>query len=63
VPRQGDTVVIGDIEWAFRPEIDDLPPEEREAVLAGEADDLDGLDGDLIIELGLEVDDWREGDR
>lgn len=61
--RQGDTVVIGDIEWAFRPEIDDLPPEEREAVLAGEADDIDGDDGDLIAELGLEVDEWREGAR
>ncbi|MDA2984183.1 MAG: Obg family GTPase CgtA, partial [Actinomycetota bacterium] len=58
--RQGDTVVIGDIEWAFRPEIDDLPPEEREAVLAGEADDQDA---DLIAELGLEVDEWREGIR
>jgi GTP-binding protein len=39
--RQGDTVVIGDIEFAFDPELDDLPPEEREAVLAGEADELD----------------------
>ena len=58
--RQGDTVVIGDIEWAFRPEIDDLPPEEREAVLAGEVDDQDA---DLIAELGLEVDEWREGIR
>ena len=42
--RQGDTVVIGDIEFAFDPELDDLPPEEREAVLAGEADGLDDVD-------------------
>jgi GTPase len=47
--RQGDTVVIGDVEFAFDPELDDLPPEEREAVLAGEADGSDdGLD-DLLV--------------
>ena len=45
--RQGDTVVIGDLEFAFDPELDDLPPEEREAVLAGEADSLD--DPDTIV--------------
>lgn len=43
--RKGDTVVIGDIEFGFDPELDDLPPEEREAVLAGEADALDERDG------------------
>ena len=42
--RQGDTVVIGDLEFSFDPELDDLPPEEREAVLAGEADALDDPD-------------------
>ena len=50
--RVEDTVVIGDVEFAFSPEIDDLPPDEREAVLAGEADELDG---DLLLEVGLEV--------
>jgi GTPase len=49
--RVGDTVVIGGVEFVFRPELDDLPPEEREAVLAGESDDLDlaaGMDEDLV---------------
>jgi GTPase len=44
--RVGDTVVIGGVEFAFQPELDDLPPEEREAVLAGELDAMD-LDDDL----------------
>jgi len=51
--RQGDTVVIGDIEFAFDPELDDLPPEEREAVLAGEADELD--DAADIVPQWVEV--------
>jgi GTP-binding protein len=50
--RQGDTVVIGGIEFMFRPELDDLPPEERAAILAAEIDDTDA---DLIAELGLEL--------
>jgi GTP-binding protein len=50
--RQGDTVVIGGIEFLFRPELDDLPPDERAAILAGE---LDETDADLIAELGLEL--------
>jgi GTP-binding protein len=47
--RQGDDVVIGEIAFEFSPEIEDLPPDEREAILAGElADDLDGeLEGEL----------------
>ena len=49
--RQGDTVVIGGVEFLFRPELDDLPPDERAAILAGELDDIDA---DLIAELGLE---------
>ena len=49
--RVGDPVVIGDVVFAFRPEIDDLPPEEREAVLAGEQDDLDD---DLHLEVAFE---------
>jgi GTP-binding protein len=54
--RQGDTVVIGDIEFAFDPELDDLPPEEREALLAGEADGFD--DGaDLVPEWADAEDD------
>ena len=36
--RSGDTVVIGDTEFAFDPDLADLPPEERDAVLAGEED-------------------------
>ena len=51
--RQGDTVVIGGIEFLFRPELDDLPPDERAAILAGE---IDEVDADLIAELGLEID-------
>jgi GTPase len=50
--RQGDTVVIGGIEFLFRPELDDLPPDERAAILAAEIDDTDA---DLIAELGLEL--------
>jgi len=49
--RQGDTVVIGGIEFLFRPELDDLPPDERAAILAAEIDDTDA---DLIAELGLQ---------
>ncbi len=49
--REGDTVVIGDLEFAFDPELEDLPPEEREAVLAGERDPLDDVD-DLVPEWG-----------
>lgn len=39
--RQGDDVVIGDAVFDFAPELDDLPPEERAAVLAAEAEDDD----------------------
>lgn len=34
--RHGDEVVIRDVIFDFEPELGDLPPEEREAVLAGE---------------------------
>lgn len=54
--RKGDPVVIGDIEFAFDPELDDLPPEEREAVLAGEMDALDDV-GIVVGEDAL-VPDW-----
>ncbi len=36
--RAGDTVLIGDEEFAFDPDLADLPPEEQEALLAGEED-------------------------
>ncbi len=36
--RAGDEVVIGDAVFDFEPELDDLPAEEREAVLAAEAE-------------------------
>jgi hypothetical protein len=39
-------VVIGDAVFDFEPELDDLPPEEREAVLAAEAE-ADLEDDDL----------------
>ncbi len=37
--RAGDTVLIGPEEFAFDPDLADLPPDEREAVLAGEEDE------------------------
>ncbi|MGA1774233.1 MAG: GTPase ObgE [Nitriliruptoraceae bacterium] len=37
--RGGDTVLIGPEEFAFDPDLADLPLEEREALLAGEEDD------------------------
>lgn len=39
--REGDEVVIAGTVFEFAPEVDDLPAEERAAVLAGEADDFD----------------------
>jgi GTPase len=36
--RAGDEVVIGEVVFDFDPDLDDLPPEERAAVLAGEED-------------------------
>jgi GTP-binding protein len=36
--RDGDDVVIGDVVFEFEPELDDLPAEEREAILAAEED-------------------------
>lgn len=46
--REGDDVVIGDALFEFTPEIEDLPDEERDAVLAGELDEEVGeLDDDL----------------
>lgn len=39
--REGDEVVIGDLVFDFEPNLDDLPAEERESILAGELDDQD----------------------
>jgi GTP-binding protein len=41
--RHGDDVVIGDAVFEFTPDLEDLPPDEREAVLAGAADAEDDL--------------------
>jgi GTP-binding protein len=41
--REGDPVVIGDVEFEFEPNIDDLPAEEREAILAAEMEEELGL--------------------
>lgn len=43
--RRGDDVVIADVVFAFDPELDDLPPEERELVAAGESDPIDEDEG------------------
>ncbi len=47
--RAGDEVVIGDAVFDFDPELEDLPPEERAAVLAAEEepDETDDLATDL----------------
>lgn len=42
--RAGDEVVIGDVAFDFQPELDDLPLDERAAILAAELDD-DDADG------------------
>jgi GTPase len=39
--REGDEVVIGELVFDFAPDLDDLPAEERDAILAGEADATD----------------------
>jgi GTPase len=41
--REGDEVIIGDLVFDFEPNLDDLPAEERDAILAGELDDHDEL--------------------
>jgi GTPase len=42
--RDDDEIVIGSVVFDFAPDLADLPEEERLAVLAGEADDLDAAD-------------------
>lgn len=39
--RSGDDVTIGEASFTFEPELEDLPAEERLALLAGEEDDVD----------------------
>ncbi len=38
--RTGDDVVIGGVVFGFTPDLEDLPPDERAAVLAGEEDEV-----------------------
>jgi GTPase len=44
--RAGDDVVIGDAIFEFSPELEDLPPDERDAVLAGEQDSWDQVEAE-----------------
>jgi GTPase len=50
--RTGDDIVIGGVVFEFEPELDDLPPDEREALLAGEHDAE--LEGELDAEIAAE---------
>ncbi len=65
--RAGDEVVIGDLVFDFDPELQDLPPAERAAILAAEAEDAaaDDDDADPDVDDGAEDDavaDERAGD-
>ncbi len=55
--RSGDDVVIGDMLFEFEPELDDLPPDERAEILAGEFDDADPDDVVGRIEVAEATDD------
>ncbi len=55
--RSGDDVVIGDSVFEFEPELDDLPAEERAAVLAAEAEE------ELEEERGNASEDGTEAPR
>ncbi len=46
--RAGDEVQIGEVVFTFEPELDDLPADERAAVLAGADDDVDDAPGDDV---------------
>lgn len=60
--RAGDEVVIGDAVFDFEPELDDLPAEEREAVLAAEAEEeLDEQDEVSYAGLGMDDEVEEEG--
>ncbi len=56
--RGGDDVVIGDAIFDFEPEIDDLPEEERLAILAAEFDDDDD-DGEAV-RAAIGAGGWHE---
>lgn len=59
--RAGDDVVIGDAVFDFEPEIDDLPEEERQAILAAELDDDDGEGDDGAGDAVVAEVDHRDG--
>lgn len=44
--RAGDDVFIGDVVFEFEPDIDDLPEDERLAILAGEQDEAERDEGE-----------------
>jgi len=56
--RKGDEVVIGEMVFEFDPDLDDLPAEERAAILAGEQDpeDDDATDVDATDAATPDVD-------
>gem|GEM_PF-5810794 len=55
-------MVIGDAVFDFEPELDDLPAEEREAVLAAEAEEeLDEQDEVSYAGLGMDDEVEEEG--
>ena len=55
--RQGDEVLLGSAAFEFEPDIDDLPEEERQAILAGELEDEFGVVPDDEDDLVME---WEE---
>jgi GTPase len=61
--RTGDDVVIGDAVFEFAPELEDLPADEREAILAAEAAEELGLDPEVDDDLvdGDDDDDAEAG--
>jgi GTP-binding protein len=56
--RHGDDVVIGELVFSFDPELEDLPPDERAALLAAEAaEEAAASDPDLVDVLDDVLDD------
>ncbi len=63
--REGDEIVIGGLVFEFDPELEDLPAEEREAILAGELDpeaDEGWIEDDEAEDWGDDLDDDLEAD-
>ena len=60
--RSGDDVVIASAVFAFEPELDDLPEEERAALLAGEEDAARDLDAGLADAVDGDLDGDLDGD-